>query len=72
MQISADEIEKAIDKDGAWNLILAIGMVLDEKAELITNTDRRDKTNNKARAREYARYGTRLNMLAREMEKEDI
>jgi hypothetical protein len=47
-------------------------MVLDEKAELITNTDRRDKTNNKARAREYARYGTRLNMLAREMEKEDI
>jgi hypothetical protein len=67
MKLSADQIEEAIDADGAWNLLLALEIVLSEKAEHLRTNWQDKKT-----ARVYDRFSAKCGALARELEQVSI
>lgn len=67
MKLSAEQIEAAIDADGAWNILLALEIILGEKAEHIS-ANWQDNT----LSRKYRRFSKKCGTLARELEASNV
>lgn len=61
--LSTDEIESAIDEQGAFNILLMMEMVLGEKADHL-----RVNWQDQRSARVWEKFSKRCGALAREME----
>jgi hypothetical protein len=67
VKLTAEQIEQAIDADGAWNLLLTIEIVLGEKSALL-----REGMSTAGIARTYDRFSKKCGTLARELEQANI
>lgn len=67
MTVNLETLEKMIDADGAWNVLLALEIILDEKAEhlLVNWQDKRS-------AAVYRRMAAKAGKLAREFEQASV
>lgn len=67
MIIDTDTLENWIDTDGAWNVMLAMELILSERGEIM-----RHKWDDKKAARVYFTAARQARKLMREFEKADI
>ncbi|WP_322996973.1 hypothetical protein [Castellaniella sp.] len=65
MPITAIQVEQAIEKDGAWNMLLLLHVALEERAMLMKSGH---IAGDKATVRNLSRLGKKLEALMREAE----